>query len=213
MYRLTVFVFLAAIMIACSKDSSPTAPTPPPTQTTPPTQTPAPSPTPPVRVSVLGVVTNAATNQPVPNVAVRAQASNGTGSATTDGNGFYQIIQLAGGSITMTYDHPAFNVKTQPIAIDRDTKVDVRIDPLFRRSGVGNTVFDVPLGVTRVRITGDYTGRGENFIMRVGGSTVVNEIIGTGYASTHYEGTHLVTPGVAEVRSSTGVSWSIAQIR
>jgi hypothetical protein len=213
MYRLTVFVCLAAIMMACSKENSPTAPTPtpPPTQTTPPSQ-PAPTPPPPVRVSVLGVVTNSATGQPVPNVAVRAQASNGIGSATTDGNGFYQIIQLAGGSITMTYDHPSFNMRTQPIAIDRDTKVDVNIVPLFTRSGRGNTVFDLPSYVSRLRIQGRWDQRDtSNFIVRMGGRSIVNEIL---RSTITYDGTHIVTGGaVVEIVSSNNIDWQFTQVR
>ena len=83
----------------------------------------------------------------------------------------------------------------------------------FRRSGVGNTVFDMPPGVTRLRITGDYAQRSTNFIIKVGGRLVVNELLGTSWGATHYEGTHLVTGTVVEITDSTGVSWSVTEVQ
>lgn len=85
----------------------------------------------------------------------------------------------------------------------------------FTRSGVGNTVFDMPTDISRVRITGSYGGSCENFIMRVGGRLAVNEILGTCSIASgrNYEGTHLVSGGVVEVTSSNGVSWSITELR
>lgn len=85
----------------------------------------------------------------------------------------------------------------------------------FTRSGVGNTVFDMPSGITRVRITGRFDGSCENFIMRIGGRLVVNEILGTCSVASGrtYEGTHLVSGTVVEVTGSNGVSWSIQEIQ
>jgi hypothetical protein len=41
--------------------------------------------------------------------------------------------------------------------------------PPWTMSGTGNTVFDMPTRVSRVKITGTYTGFSSNFIIRVGG--------------------------------------------
>jgi len=85
----------------------------------------------------------------------------------------------------------------------------------FRRSGVGNTVFDMPPGVTRLRIIGTYNGYCENFIVHIGGRHVVNEILGTCSIAdgSRYEGTHVVSGTVVEVVSSNGVGWSFEELR
>jgi hypothetical protein len=87
--------------------------------------------------------------------------------------------------------------------------------PDFSRSGVGDTVFDMPLDVARIRVVGTYNGSSQNFIMRIGGRLIVNEIIGTCCGNVpRYEGTLLTGGGGAvEIRSSSGVSWSIQEIR
>ena len=87
------------------------------------------------------------------------------------------------------------------------------VNPLFRRTGTGDTVFDMPTSVSRVRITGDYSGGGSNFIVHIGGRGVVNEIIGTRWPSTHFEGTYVTSGGVVEILSSSGVSWSFEEVR
>jgi hypothetical protein len=89
------------------------------------------------------------------------------------------------------------------------------VRPPFSRSGVGNTVFDMPTSVRRVHITGRYDQRCENFIIWIGGRLVVNEILGTcsiGSGPT-YSGEHLVSGGVVEITGSNGVAWSIQELR
>jgi hypothetical protein len=78
----------------------------------------------------------------------------------------------------------------------------------FTRSGTGNQVFDMPLDVERVRITGAFTGSSSNFIVWVGSDLVVNELLGTAFGPTSYEGTHQVEGGVTRVENSTGVAGS-----
>jgi hypothetical protein len=85
-------------------------------------------------------------------------------------------------------------------------------DP-FRRSGVGDTVFDMPTDVQRVRIIGVFTGGGSNFIVRIAGRLIVNEIIGTRWPSTRHEGIYLTSGGVVEIVSSSGVQWSFEEVR
>lgn len=83
-------------------------------------------------------------------------------------------------------------------------------DP-FRRAGVGDTVFDLPPGVTRLRITGTYTANSSNFIVYVGGRLIVNELLGRGWGMTHFEGTYVVSGTVVEIRSSSGVAWTFTE--
>lgn len=90
-----------------------------------------------------------------------------------------------------------------------------RTGPLWEVAGSGPNVFDMPAHVTRVRITGQYSGRCENFAVRVGGSLVVNVILGTCSVAdfVNYEGTHLVKGGVTEVIYAAGVNWRITEVR
>lgn len=83
----------------------------------------------------------------------------------------------------------------------------------WSRTGVGDSVFDMPTDVTRVRIIGIYNGFSSNFIVRIGGRLTVNELIGTGWSSTRYDGTLLTSGGVVAITNSSGVSWSFEEIR
>lgn len=85
--------------------------------------------------------------------------------------------------------------------------------PLFSRSGSGNTVFDMPTHVSRVRIRGVWNGTGtSNFIVRVGGSLEVNEILRE-MPNRTYEGTHVVVGGVTEITNSSTVNWTFTEVR
>ena len=87
---------------------------------------------------------------------------------------------------------------------------------LWSHSGTGNTVFDKPTSATRVRVIGEYDGFVQNFIVRCGGSSIINTIIGTsGVADVlRYEGVHNMGQcGEVEIVSSEGVSWSFTEVR
>lgn len=88
--------------------------------------------------------------------------------------------------------------------------------PPFKKTGTGATVFDIPSNVARIHIVGDYGGSCENFVIKVAGRLIVNEILGrcsVGIGS-HYDGTHLITGGgVTEVTNSSGVSWLFEEVR
>lgn len=83
---------------------------------------------------------------------------------------------------------------------------------IWSKSGAGDSVFDMPTYVSRVRIIGTYKGYSSNFIVYVGGSLLVNELLGTGWGTTRYDGTLLTTGGVVEIKYSSGVSWSFTQV-
>jgi hypothetical protein len=86
--------------------------------------------------------------------------------------------------------------------------------PLFTAAGSGDTVFDMPTTVARVRITGDYPGRSTNFIVKIGGRLIVNELLGTSWPDgPHFEGTYTTTGGVTEITNSTGVAWTFTEVR
>jgi hypothetical protein len=82
--------------------------------------------------------------------------------------------------------------------------------PLFTRSGSGNTVFDMPPGVTRLLIRGRWNGSGtSNFIVSVGGRTAVNEIL---RQTITYEGIHAVSGTTVEITQSSAITWSFEEI-
>jgi hypothetical protein len=74
-------------------------------------------------------------------------------------------------------------------------------------------VFDMPTYVTRVRITGSYSGYSSNFIVHIGGRSVVNELLGTGWGPTTFDGTYATSGGVTETLHSSGVAWSFTEVR
>jgi len=83
---------------------------------------------------------------------------------------------------------------------------------IWSKSGQGASVFDMPTYVSRVKITGTYTGTGENFVVYIGGHLVVNEILGTSWGQTYFEGTYLTSGGTVEVKYSNGLSWSFTEV-
>ena len=85
---------------------------------------------------------------------------------------------------------------------------------MFTKSGSGDTVFDIPARVTRIRVSGTFTGATSNFIVKVAGSNIVNVIIGTSKNPAGFEGTYvLVGGGTVEITSSTGVSWIFTEVQ
>lgn len=88
--------------------------------------------------------------------------------------------------------------------------------PIWTRSGTGNTVFDMPSHVGRVRIQATPPSSCQNFAVRRNGSLLVNVILGTCSVADvrTYDGTHLVSGGgVIEIVISEGVSWTFTEVR
>jgi hypothetical protein len=84
---------------------------------------------------------------------------------------------------------------------------------LWNRSGTGDMVFDMPTYVSRVRVTGTFNGYSSNFVVWVGSHLLVNELLGTGWGHTSYDGTLLTSGGVVQVTNSSGVSWSFSEVQ
>lgn len=137
-----------------------------------------------------------------------------TSGTVAPNNGFQEIrVRFAptearsySGTVTVNADHTA-GTNTIPIS-GRGVR-----EP-FTRSGSGNTVFDMPTDVARVRIIGTFNGNSSNFVVRIGGRLVVNELVGTFWGQPRYEGIHLTNGGgVVEITNSSGVAWSFEEVR
>lgn len=83
---------------------------------------------------------------------------------------------------------------------------------VWSNSGVGDMVFDMPTYVSRVRITGTYTGSSSNFVVYVGGHLLVNELLGTYWGQTNFSGTYVTTGGTVEIIYSSGVAWTFTEV-
>jgi hypothetical protein len=88
---------------------------------------------------------------------------------------------------------------------------------LFRRSGSGAFVFDMPLDVARIHVVATYGGFCENFIVRIGNrAAIINEILGTCSVGSgpRYEATLLTGGGgTVSITNSTGISWLFEEVR
>lgn len=96
----------------------------------------------------------------------------------------------------------------------------------WQRTGSGPAIVDLPTGITRIRIEGEYNGRGENFVVWCGiqgdfGGLLVNEILGTAWSSTRYSGEHSALRSYngrgepcrqLEIEHSVGVRWQITEL-
>lgn len=226
MKRLLVALSLCAISAACGSESSSTAPTPtPPTATT-------------KNIVLSGSL--AFGNVNIGTSVDRTFTIGNTGSATLTFTGMTAVggtgtagyaatpvsgTVAPGGTQTITVRFSPtiaqFYSNVLTIASDRTTGgneinisgTGVNPNPLFARAGTGDTVFDMPTYVARIRITGSFTGNSSNFIVKVGGRLLVNELLGRAWSSTTYDGTLLTTGGVVEITNSSGVAWTFNEVR
>jgi len=87
--------------------------------------------------------------------------------------------------------------------------------PIWSNSGTGDMVFDMPRDVARVHVVATYTGYSSNFIVWIDNTRLlVNELLGTGWDKTTYDGTLLTGGGgVVSITGSAGVIWSFTEVR
>lgn len=133
--------------------------------------------------------------------AIGTWGSHNTNVATVNQSGL--VTGISSGTATIYIDTTEWNL--------RGTKL-LTVRKIWSKSGVGDNVFAMPTYVSRVRVVATYTGYAQNFIVYVGGWLFVNELMGTGFDQTRFEGTYLTSGGVVEITSSSGVSWSFTQV-
>lgn len=221
--RLNLLLLVLCVTVAaCGGDKSPTAPTPPPT---------------PTRIIALEgnlafgnidigssfTATLRIRNNGTETLNVTGMNSPGAGSVFfadwNQGNiapGSSQAVtirfsptaaQSYGGTLTVNGNQTS---GTNTIPISGTGACPARA--AFRRTGFGNTVFDMPLCVNRLLIRGRWNGQGtSNFIVHVDGRSVVNEIL---RQTITYEGVHQVNGGkTVEIVSSGAIDWSFEEIQ
>jgi Carboxypeptidase regulatory-like domain len=200
------------------------------------TTAPTPAPTPPVATTfnLTGTVTSTAGGG-ITGATVRiVDGANAGKSTTTTAGGAYSFTGLAVAGQTVNASATNYSSVSKGVSTTSNQVLDFQLapTPLFARSGVGNTVFDVPDTVLKVRITGTYTGSSSNFVMWLGPQNVacgvviaagcrllVNALIGTSWGTTSYDSTLLTgnagttATGNLTVQLSTGVSWTFTEVR
>ena len=217
--RKTSLLFLALAGISgCTSDGT-MRPTPAPTTTT---STPAPSPTPaptpapapaPTVVSLSGTVRAQDGSSLANATVVVVDGQNSGWSALTDAAGNYQINGLNVGNANVSANASGYLEARAGTFIDGTNRLNFTLRTIqpWSRSGSGNTVFDMPRYLTRVRIQGTWNQTGtSNFIVHIGGQGVVNEIL---RQTITYDGVHLTSGGVVEIVSSTNISWTFTEVR
>jgi uncharacterized protein YegP (UPF0339 family) len=195
-------VCLCASISACGGDKSPTAPSTPPAPT-------------PTVVSLTGTVSAQGGARLAGASVMIFDGVNVGKSVSTNTNGEYRFDGLTAGNGNLVARANGYDESRAGLAIDgtKSLNFTLRTAAAWSKTGVGNTVFDMPTWVTRVHVIGDYGGNSSNFIIRVGGRLIVNELVGTHWNQVHHEGTYLVAGGVVEIVDSTGVSWSMVEER
>lgn len=168
-------------------------------------------------VSLTGVVTVSGAGTRVSGATIRIlDGANSGRTATTNANGEYRFDGLTSGNANLSANASGYSESRAGIFINGTNTLNFALQraQLWSQSGQGNSVFDKPSFVTRARITGSFTGFSSNFVVWCGRSLLVNELLGTGWGTTRYEGTHS-TSNCTEIRveNSSGVSWTFTEVR
>lgn len=201
----TALLLLSSLVTACGSDS-PTGPsnTPPPTVTL---------------YTITGTV-NSAAGGAITNGSVRVvDGPNAGQTSNLDGSGRFTLGNLTFAGFSIAVVAPGFVGTSRGATLTQgqtSTTINFTLLPeaLWTHGGAGNTVFTMPGYFTRVQIVGVYTGFSSNFIVRIGGRLVVNELLGRGWTSTTYSGIHLTNGGgTVEITNSAGVQWSFTESR
>lgn len=225
--RLLAAAAFALSIVACSGSKTPSGPSATPPAATPPAAT---------TFTLSGTITST-TGSALSGATVRIGDGVNTGRSTTSAaNGSYSLTGLTASGFTASASATNYVSVGKGVTLTSSQTVDFQLTPtpLFARNGTGDTVFDVPDTVQRVRVTGVYTGSSSNFIIWIGPQNVacgvviasgcrllVNEILGTfGGNRTTYDATLLTGNGgsasvtnTATVRLSSGVSWTFTEVR
>jgi hypothetical protein len=205
--RTALAITMAVFFAACSGNSN--SPTPPPTTTT----------TVPVSLTLSGTVTST-TGAGISGATIRVLDGANAGKSTTSGaGGAYSLTGLSVSGMTVNASATNYNATSQGITMTSSQSLNFTLSPtpLFTASGIGDAVFDMPLAVARVRIQAQPTTSCQNFVVRIGGrASIVNVILGTCSVADarSLDSTYLTGGGgVVSITISTGVQWTITEVR
>lgn len=135
-------------------------------------------------------------------------------STITDGGGNYTFSGVAVGNANLQANYQNYESSIKGVYVNGANTLNFSLNaPLFTAAGTGDNVFTIPSTVSRIRITARYTGFSSNFIVRIAGSLVVNELIGTGWGAVDFSGTYLTAGGTVQITNSSGVSWTFTEVR
>ena len=204
--RLSTYVLLSSLLAACGGSSSnPAAPSAPATATS---------------GAVSGFVTQEPGGARLNGVTITMLDGPAAGRTTvTAGSGTFSFANVPVGNMNIGATADGYTGDGKGLSFNGSNgTVNFTVTaPVFKRTGSGNAVFDNGSWVGRVQVEGTFLLTGSsNFIIRCGGSLVVNELLGFGFGTIRYTGTHqLPTRGCSpfEITNSTGVLWTITEVR
>lgn len=198
--RILGFVLVAtSALFGCGGGgSSPTSPSGPPTTTA------------PAATSLSGTVAVNGGSRVAGAVVTILDGPNKGRETTTSSSGDYRLEGLTAGNANVKASATGYPDGTAGIYISGATTLNILLP--FYKEGQGDTVFDMPTNVRRVKITGQWTGSGtSNFIVYIGGYLVVNEIMRS-YPNGHFEGTYATNGGAVQIKSSGQIAWTFLQV-
>ena len=122
----TLIVAVAAARCAGSSPTSNPSPSPAPT----PSPAPAPTPATPT-YTIAGAISDATTGRAIGGGSVSVvDGTNANKGSSTDGNGYYSIPALAGGSFTLRATAAGYNNADKGLTLSADTRVDLALPPI-----------------------------------------------------------------------------------
>jgi len=206
----TLITLLAIVTISCS-DETPTSPSTD-GATAGPRQTLLPEMVAPLTGGVFST-----TGAPIAGatVLVLDGLSSGT-TVTSDANGQYRFERLPRANTNLSATAVNYIEDRRGVHINGSDVLNFTLDPtpLFTRSGTGNDTFTLPETVTRMNISGRWSGSGSpTFSVRLAGRVIVNQNLRT---TTTYEAVHPAAAnggGLVEVINSPSVAWTVTEVR
>lgn len=204
-------LMLMGALVGCNKNS-PTAPTPTPTT----------QPSGPVTYNIAVRVTDASSGNGIAAARVTVLDGQFAGSGYTVADNGTLTLTGAQGNMNMEATHTGYRKARAGVGpcgspgCTSNISFDLQRTSPWRRAGRGNNAFSIPSDLVRLRITGFYGDFSTNFVVYINGRLVVNELLGTGWSQTSYNGVHVIPEGdgsgLLQILFSSGVDWSITQV-
>jgi hypothetical protein len=212
-----VVIVILGIFLGCGS-KGPTSPSNPGGGASNPTPPATPPPVVPTIGYLAGRVTENGPGSPISNAKVEVIGGSSVGKWTlTTPSGEYTLANLTLGNNTIRVSKDGYLSRDLGLVLSNEANTQhvalLTVNP-WSQTGTGNQVFNLPSYVTRVRIQATYTRFSSNFIIDVNGRLLVNELLGTGWSQTTYDGTHVVAAGgLVEITNSSGVTWTFTHVR